>query len=99
MRAYMSALKKHSDTSKTITQPVTNEFVPLEIQIQQLMASLPETIRTRDWNMDDLIARLSGKYRARPHAMKVAGALRKLGLTRYRDYTREGEGRRMWRHP
>ncbi len=44
------------------TLPAKNEFIPLETQIQQLMASLPENMWQRDWSMADLIARLSGKY-------------------------------------
>ncbi len=99
MLTYMEQLRKRSDAINATTIYIKKEFIPLETQIQQLMASLPENMRQRDWSMADLIARLSGRYRDRPHAMKVAEALRRLGWIRYRDYSRAGGGMRIWRHP
>jgi hypothetical protein len=53
--------------------------------------------RDRPWSMDELVARLQGRYSARPHPMNVGQALRALGWTQRRDWTRDGGGRRMWR--
>ena len=47
--------------------------------------------------MDELVARLQGRYSARPHPMNVGQALRALRWTQKRDWTRDGGGRRMWR--
>jgi len=99
MLTYMEQLRKRSDAINATTISNKNEFVPLETQIQQLMISLPEAMQKRDWSMDDLIARLSGKYRSRPHAQKVGEALRQLGWVQFRDYSSTGRGGRFWQHP
>jgi hypothetical protein len=52
---------------------------PLTDQIEALMRSLPPVQRDRPWSMDELVARLQGRYNARPHAMSVGQALRTLG--------------------
>ena len=70
---------------------------PLTEQIEALMRSLPPVQRDRPWSMDELVARLQGRYSARPHPMNVGQALRALGWTQRRDWTRDGGGRRMWR--
>ena len=58
--------------------------------------SLPPVQRDRPWSMEDLVARLRGRYSTRPHPMNVGQALRTLGWTQRRDWTREGGGRRYW---
>ena len=70
---------------------------PLTDQIEALMNSLPPVQRDRPWSMDELVARLQGRYSARPHPMNVGQALRALRWTQKRDWTRDGGGRRMWR--
>lgn len=99
MLAYMKELKECSNTSNTTTISGKKEFIPLEIQIQKLMLCLPENMRKRDWTMGDLISRLDGKYRNRPHAQKVGEALARLGWTRHRDYSHAGNGARIWQNP
>lgn len=69
---------------------------PLTEQIEALMRSLPLTQRDRPWSMDELVARLQGRYHARPSAGDVGIALRKIGWTRIRDWSRGGGGRRVW---
>ena len=70
--------------------------IPLTQQIESLMRSLPPVQRERPWSMDELVARLQGRYSARPHPMNVGQALRVLGWTQRRDWTRDGGGRRYW---
>ena len=70
---------------------------PLTDQIEALMRSLPPAPRNRPWTMDELVARLRGRYNARPCAGSVGVALRRLGWTRIRDWSQDGEGRRVWR--
>ena len=69
---------------------------PLTEQIEALMRSLPPVQRDRPWSMDELVARLQGRYSARPHPMNVGQALRALGWSQRRDWTRKGGGRRVW---
>ncbi len=68
---------------------------PLDEQITDLMATLPPALRDRPWSMAELVARLIGKYRARPHPQKVGDALRRLGWQRVRSYG-GFEGARLW---
>ena len=72
---------------------------PLTLQIEELMRSLPSSLRDRPWSMCDLVNRLEGKYRERPHAAKVGQALRALGWVRLRDWTISGDGSRVWVAP
>jgi hypothetical protein len=65
-------------------------------QIEALMRSLPPAQRNRPWTMDELVARLHGRYNARPCAGNVGVALRRLGWTRSRDRSQDGGGRRVW---
>jgi phage gp29-like protein len=104
MKGYIAALARMSEAAnaaaeKAVPKPAAPEFTPLETQIQHLMAVLSENHRQRDWTMADLIARLTGKYRSNPHAMQVGAALRRLGWSPHRDYSRAGAGARVWRHP
>ncbi len=69
---------------------------PLTKQIEALMCSLPPAQRNRRWTMDELLARLHGRYHARPCAGSVGIALRRLGWTRIRDWSQDGGGRRVW---
>jgi hypothetical protein len=66
-------------------------------QIEALMRSLPPAQRNRLWAMEELVARLHGRYNARPCAGSVGVALRCLGWTRLRDWSQDGGGRRVWR--
>ena len=70
--------------------------ISLVDQIEALMRSLSPAQRNRPWSMDELVARLQGRYSTRPHPMRVGQALRALGWTAQRDWTRDGGGRRMW---
>ena len=71
-------------------------LTPLTEQIEDLMASLPQAQRERDWAMADLVGRLQGRYRDRPHAANVGQALRALGWVQQRDWSAAGGGRRVW---
>ena len=48
--------------------------------------------------MDELVARLQGRYSARPNPMHNGSALRQLRWETQRDWTRDVGGRRVW-HP
>ena len=65
-------------------------------QIEALMLRLPPMQRDRPWSMDELVARLQGRYSARPHPMHVGQALRALGWVSKRVWAAGAEGRRVW---
>lgn len=70
--------------------------IALTDQIEALMRSLPPAQRNRAWSMEELVARLQGRYNARPCAGSVGVALRRLGWRRLRDCSQAGGGRRVW---
>ena len=91
---------RHDEEVKAQRKPTDPRVLcdkPLTDQIEALMNSLPPVQRDRPWSMDELVARLQGRYSARPHPMNVGQALRALRWTQKRDWTRDGGGRRMWR--
>ncbi len=69
---------------------------PLTTQITELMSSLPPSQRYRSWSIVDLRGRLHGRYQDRPSLGDIGVALRALGWVRVRDWTNDGEGRRLW---
>jgi hypothetical protein len=72
---------------------------PLIEQVTELMRSLPSGLINRPWSMADLLPRLQGRYREKPHAQQVGEALRKLGWTRKRMWGKGYEGVRIWFPP
>jgi hypothetical protein len=69
--------------------------VPLTDQITNLMRSLPPAQRDRPWSVSELVARLNGRFKARPSCGDVGIALRRLGWTRATDWLQSGGGRRV----
>ena len=74
----------------------SNNLKPLTLQLEELMLSLPPSLCSRPWAMEDFLNRLEGRYRNRPHPANVGLALRKLGWVRRRDWSANGGGRRFW---
>jgi hypothetical protein len=71
-------------------------FVPLEEQIQRWWRGLSVSVQQRPFSTRDLVAQLRGRYKQRPAASAVATALRKLGFMQYRDWSKNGQGCRLW---
>lgn len=106
MRAYIQSLQRQLDAANlsaeksAVTNPGSAKMVkPLDQQIVELMRSLPPALRDRPWSIQDLVNRLEGRYRQRPHAQGVGQALRRLGWRRVRPGDVNGGERRMWCPP
>ena len=105
-KTYIDQLKNHAAQANLLSEEVKAKShkkdsrvlcdIPLTVQIEVLMRSLSPTQRNRPWSMDELLPRLRGRYSARPHPMNVGSALRQLGWRSKRDWTRDGDGRRIW---
>jgi hypothetical protein len=93
-RERLAALE--ADPKPTATVAVAK---PLELQIVQLMRSLPPAVRDRPWLISEFVARLEGKVTTRPPAQAVAQALRRLGWSRVRPFDSSGQGQRLWLPP
>lgn len=72
---------------------------PLDQQIQEFMRSTPPALLQRPWSMSELVARLSGKYRDRPHSQQVGQSLRRLAWTTVRRWGKGFDGTRLWLPP
>ena len=88
--------RKVAQAKRLGTDPRVLSAKPLRQQIEELMRSLSPAQRNRPWSMDELVTRLEGRYRARPHPMNVGQALTALGWASVRDWTRDGGGKRYW---
>jgi hypothetical protein len=107
MRAYIQSLQRQVEadnaaaaTEKSSSSPgIAKTVKHLDQQIVELMRSLPPTLRDRPWSIQDLVNRLEGRYRQRPHAQGVGQALRRLGWVRIRPGDLNGGERRMWIPP
>jgi len=104
MPTYLEQLQQYADEqnrlkaeAKTTTErKQKKQTKPLTDQISELMRTVPPQLRNRPWSMAELVARLDGKYRDRPHAQHVGEALVRLGWKRVRIYHDGAEGHRVW---
>jgi hypothetical protein len=93
LKSYVAALKAQTAAQ---SRDIRRSAKPLQVQIEELMRTLPAAQRDRPWSIDELVCRLEGKYRDRPHPADVGRALRRLGWERVRDWSNAGGGRRYW---
>lgn len=106
VQTYIERLQAHAEALHSQNQ-LKNEVVknkqrivnPLTEQIKELMQSMPPKILNRPWSMTELVLRLDGKYRNRPHAKQVGEALRVLGWRRVRYWCKGYDGVRLWIPP
>ena len=106
MRGYILSLQRQTQADQearaaqiAATMPRATTEKPLAQQIVEVMRSLPPAVRDRPWSIQDVVNRLEGKTKARPHAQAVGQALRRLGWSRVRPFDASGQGRRMWLPP
>lgn len=91
-------LKQETAATVKLVAPIQTikRTKPLDEQITELMRTLPPQLRDRPWSMGELVQRLTGKYRERPHAQRVGEALRRLGWRRERRWEKGFDGVRVW---
>lgn len=56
-------------------------------------------LRERKYSMTEFVMRFTGRFRPKPATRLIAQALRELGWTEHRDWTRAGRNRRYWLAP
>jgi hypothetical protein len=99
MRLHAEELNHKVPLKSEVKSNSPRQFTPLTAQIEALMQSTPPKLLNRPWSMAELVARLDGKYRDRPHPQHVGHALRIIGWN-YRRYWRPGyNGARVWLPP
>lgn len=110
MSAYIAQLRRDVEEQNRIQQLQTEaktvklrqqekRVKPLAEQIENLMRTIPQQLRDRPWSMAELVSRLQGKYRDRPHTQHVGIALRQLQWKRLRLYSKGYDGARLWVPP
>lgn len=101
-KTYINQLKARSEKlllKEKCEKKLTREVKPLTNQISDFVKTLPSSLINKPWTMAELVARLDGKYRAKPHPQKVAEALRILGWARVRCWQKGYDGVRVWVPP
>lgn len=81
----------------TSTNTYTN--VDYKQMIQHWYANEPPAFRDRKYSMAEFVIRFAGRFRPKPATRLIAEALRALGWTEHRDWTRAGRNRRYWCPP
>ena len=101
LKTYLASLVYTSEAPTPAPSPpsVSKQVKSLDQQITELMRSLPTHMRERPWSMSELLKRLEGKYRDRPHGQMVGEALLRCGWTKERRYAAGWDGRRVWLAP
>ena len=72
---------------------------PLELQITELIKSLPPQLLNRPWSMSEFVARFDGKYRENPHPQMIGQCLKSLGWKSVRKFSKGFDGVRLWLPP
>jgi hypothetical protein len=101
LKRYLATLTYAYEAPTSAPSPpvISKQVKPLDQQITELMASMPRHARNRPWSMAELVQRLQGKYRDRPHGQQVGQALLKLGWNKQRRWERGWDGARVWLAP
>lgn len=102
MKAYIESLKELiaiGGQSKPNTQTEQQRVVvePLETQIRRWWSNLPPALQDRSFHILEIAGVCSGRYKPRPALREIAAALRAMGWTEQRDWTKGGGNRRTWR--
>ena len=77
LKAETEAANRQRQADQSSQRQCPPSVKPFTLQIEELMRSLPPALRNRAWATDDLVGRLQGRYRERPHA---AGVDRRFAL-------------------
>ncbi len=106
MKSYIEALRERAEDDRRRNEEARVKSaqsdsrvlcdIPLRDQLDALMRDLAPAQRDRPWSMEEFVIRLQGRYSTHPHPMNVGQALRALGWTQKRDWSRCGGGRRYW---
>ena len=97
---YASLSQLYEPPPASIKSPVPpRQCKPLDRQIEELMRCLPPQLLNRPWSMAELVQRLQGKYRDRPHGQQVGEALLRSGWSKERLWGKGWDGRRVWLAP
>ena len=102
LKDYIDNLRQTAVAQNTPKEPSPKQvrvYKPLTEQITELMQSLPYALKNKPWSMQELVSRLDGKYRDRPHAQLVGIALKELGWSRKRLWNTDYQGVRLWIPP
>jgi hypothetical protein len=99
LRLHAEELNNKIQVKNEVTSNSPRQFKPLADQITELVQSTPAKLLSRPWSMAELVARLEGKYRDRPHGQNVGDALRRAGWKSIRHWGKEWQGRRLWMPP
>ena len=99
LRLHAEELNNKIQLKKEAASNSSPQFKPLTQQIEELMRSMPPKMLNRPWSIAELILRLDGKYRDRPHAQNVGDALRRAGWKSIRHWGKGYNGVRLWLPP
>lgn len=101
MRQYIAELQKpYIPPVQPI--PAAPELLPVAQYRDTLAAwwsGLPPSTREHPWSLDTVVDAAFSTRAKRPALRCVAQALRQLGFTERRDWTRAGRNRRQWLPP
>lgn len=101
MKSYLDTLKRESSRQQAEAIRLQQRcekpsWEPLEVQIQRWWANLPDSMKTRPFQLAEIAGACRGRYQDRPALRCVAAALRSIGWGEYRCWKKPGRNRRFW---
>lgn len=92
----VAAIRKTAERSEQNRATTQTDYVAL---IRNWYAAIPPAARQRRYTTAEMALQFNGRYRARPSVRMIAAALREIGFTEHRDWTKAGRNCRYWQPP
>lgn len=103
MKSYLQSLKLEAERRSSDAErrrqhgaSQSGSWEPLETQIQRWWVNLPDTMKTRPFQLAEIAGACKGRYQDRPALRCVAQVLRSLGWREARCWKKSGRNRRFW---
>ena len=101
MKSYIETLQAQAATLQnatacSVSRAPTAQWEPLDVQIKRWWVNLPPVMQQRPFQIVEIAAQCKGRYRDKPALREVAAALRALGWTERRDWSKCTRNRRYW---
>lgn len=103
MKHYIQNLRKISDQileeRKYLRCGDHAAWESLETQIHRWWINLPPLTKKRRFQIMEIAVHCNGKIQSKPALREVAFALRALGWSESRDWSKQGRNHRLWSPP
>lgn len=96
MKSYIQKLNQLKNITFSSLETPVNRKIPIELQISSWWNELPEQIKKRPFQINEISMHCKGIYKDQPATRDIARALRNLGWEQIRIWKKSGRNKRLW---